>query len=216
MNRALPLALAGTLLVSAAPLRAQQCGVPVGTVVAYMGNTVPDGWLIADGRPLQRSDFRALYEAIGTVHGAGYQGANRVADFNLPDLRGQFLRGVDRSDTGAPSGRDQAADRRAAAPGGNTGMAVGTVEAAATQMPQNKFAAAPNGRHSHEYTHTPILENQGHGEHYWHLARHLERLRTSEDGEHGHTITGGDRETRPTNVAVYWIICTRGGDASAP
>jgi hypothetical protein len=25
-------------------------------------------------------------------------------------------------------------------------------------------------------------------------------------GEHGHTLSGGDPETRPSNAAVFWII----------
>ena len=33
---------------------------------------------------------------------------------------------------------------------------------------------------------------------------------TSPSGHHTHTVTaGGDRETRPVNVAIYWIIKLR-------
>lgn len=203
------LGLVALFLLSATPLSAQQCGVPVGTVVAYMGNVVPENWMIADGRPLSRTDFRPLFDAIGTAHGSGYQGENRVADFNLPDLRGQFLRGVDRSDAGASSGRDVAAERRPAAPGGNTGLDVGTVQDAATQMPRVPFTAEAAGEHSHEYTHTPVHRDQGNKGTFWHLGSNPVGARTSTDGQHRHTIAGGDRETRPRNVAVYWIICAK-------
>lgn len=210
MNTTLRLASLVLVLVVTTPLRAQQCGVPVGTVVAYMGNTVPEHWMIADGRPLGRNDFQALSDAVGTAHGAGYQGGNKVADFNLPDLRGQFLRGVDRSETGAPSGRDVATERSSAAPGGNTGMMVGTVQDAATQMPQTTpFSTAAAGQHDHGYTHTPVHRDRGTDGNFWHLGDHPGPARTTTDGQHTHTVTGGDRETRPTNVAVYWIICVR-------
>lgn len=209
MHRRLSLSCGALALLLAGRLGAQQCGTPVGTVVAYMGNAVPANWMVADGRPLRGADFTALYQAIGTAHGAGYQGSDKVADFNLPDLRGQFLRGVDRSESGAASGRDSAEARRPAAPGGSSGMAVGTVQEATTRMPRNVFATAGAGAHSHSYTSTPIIAGQGNQGTFWHLAGNPSGAGTSTDGEHAHPVTGGDRETRPTNVAVYWIICVR-------
>lgn len=66
--------------------------IPPGTVVAYAGNDIPDGWLICDGRPINSSQYAALYNAIGTIWGAGN---SRAGEFNLPDFRGLFLRGLD-------------------------------------------------------------------------------------------------------------------------
>jgi hypothetical protein len=49
------------------------------------------GWLVADGRAVSRSAYAALYAVIGITYGTG----DGTSTFNLPDLRGVFLRGVD-------------------------------------------------------------------------------------------------------------------------
>ncbi|MEQ8239149.1 MAG: tail fiber protein [Cyclobacteriaceae bacterium] len=66
---------------------------PVGTIIAFAGDTskIPDGWMICDGRPLLRNAFSQLYDVIGVNWGVG----DGVNTFNVPDLRGQFLRGTD-------------------------------------------------------------------------------------------------------------------------
>ncbi len=65
--------------------------VPPGTVIAFAGDTPPEGWLPCDGSSVSRADYPALFAAIGTTHGEGEQ----VSSFRLPDFRGRFLRGVD-------------------------------------------------------------------------------------------------------------------------
>lgn len=63
--------------------------VPPGTVIAFAGGTVPNGWLLCDGSAIDRTTHARLYNAIGVAHGHG----NGSTTFNLPDFRGQFLRG---------------------------------------------------------------------------------------------------------------------------
>ncbi|MHA6912986.1 phage tail protein [Ralstonia pseudosolanacearum] len=60
----------------------------------------PAGWLKANGAAVSRATYDRLYAVIGTLFGAG-DGANT---FNLPDLRGEFLRGWD-DGRGIDSGR---------------------------------------------------------------------------------------------------------------
>lgn len=62
-----------------------------GAVVYFARNTAPTGWLKANGAAVSRTAYAALFSAIGTTFGAG-DGFNT---FNLPDLRGEFLRGWD-------------------------------------------------------------------------------------------------------------------------
>lgn len=52
--------------------------------------SAPDGWLKANGAAISRTAYALLFAAIGTTSGAG----DGVTTFNLPDLRGEFLRGV--------------------------------------------------------------------------------------------------------------------------
>ncbi|MDR1195297.1 MAG: phage tail protein [Endomicrobium sp.] len=62
-------------------------GVPPGTVIAYAGNTIPEGYLLCDGSILSRSDYPELFKAIGTIYGGS------GSTFNLPNFKGMFLRG---------------------------------------------------------------------------------------------------------------------------
>jgi len=64
--------------------------VPAGTINAYGGVTAPLGYLLCDGARVSRLAYRDLFTAIGTAYGSG----DGSTSFNLPDLRGQFLRGV--------------------------------------------------------------------------------------------------------------------------
>ncbi|VGO12915.1 hypothetical protein PDESU_01469 [Pontiella desulfatans] len=67
---------------------------PVGSVTAFAGttNNIPDGWLLCDGSELSSSNYPSLYAAIGIAWGDGSNGVG--TDFNVPDMRGQFLRGL--------------------------------------------------------------------------------------------------------------------------
>lgn len=65
--------------------------VPAGAVNAFAGANAPDGYLICNGGAISRSIYSDLYEAIGTTYGTG----DGSTTFNLPDLRGEFVRGLD-------------------------------------------------------------------------------------------------------------------------
>lgn len=65
--------------------------VPVGSIMPYGGASIPSTfWLLCDGTAVPRTTYPALFSAIGTLWGAG-DGSNT---FNLPNLRGAFLRGA--------------------------------------------------------------------------------------------------------------------------
>lgn len=74
--------------------------VPAGTVIHVAMNAAPSGYLKANGQAVSRSVYAALFAAIGTTYGAG----NGTTTFNVPDLRGEFLRGWD-DGRGVDSGR---------------------------------------------------------------------------------------------------------------
>lgn len=63
----------------------------VGEVAFFARTTPPSGWLKANGAVVSRTTYAALFAAIGTTFGAG----DGHTTFNLPDLRGEFIRGVD-------------------------------------------------------------------------------------------------------------------------
>lgn len=83
-------------------------GVPVGAVFYFAASTAPPGFLPANGAPVSRSTFAALFAITGTTYGVG----DGSTTFNVPDLRGEFIRGWadDRTvDTGRAFGSAQAA-----------------------------------------------------------------------------------------------------------
>lgn len=74
--------------------------VPPGVVFPYAGPIPPSGWLLADGSEVSRTTYARLFAAIGTTYGAG----DGSTTFNLPDLRGEFIRGLDNA-RGVDAGR---------------------------------------------------------------------------------------------------------------
>jgi len=77
-----------------------QGGVPSGAVFCMAVAIVPSGYLECNGAAVSRTGYAALFAVIGTQYGAG----NGSSTFNLPDLRGEFVRGFDNG-RGIDSGR---------------------------------------------------------------------------------------------------------------
>ena len=69
--------------------RRRNLGLPAGVVFQYAGTTDPYGYLICDGREVLKSEYPALFAAIGTSHGIG----NGTTTFNIPDHRYLVPRG---------------------------------------------------------------------------------------------------------------------------
>jgi microcystin-dependent protein len=57
----------------------------------FARNTAPTGWLKANGAAVSRTTYERLFDVIGTTYGVG----DGSTTFNLPDLRGEFIRGWD-------------------------------------------------------------------------------------------------------------------------
>lgn len=132
----------------------------VGSVVAFAGptNRIPINWMVCDGRRLSRATHPALFNAVGTSWGG-----DGAPAFFIPDLRGMFLRGVDKNQTGSPtnpardSGRDQrdAPKKNESNPGskGNAGNNVGSVQDDQLQTHHHDAAVdGDTGGHSHPVT----------------------------------------------------------------
>jgi microcystin-dependent protein len=177
--------------------------VPIGTVLSYSGPTdgahvLPSSWLQCDGSSLSGSKYPELLAAIGTLYGDGHDSTGaKTGDFNLPDYRGMFLRGVDPSknlDKGQRSG---------------DGL-VGSKESFSTARPANNFVTDTQGIHSHVLDFEISAGRSGSV-----VSNTVANPRlpggpqksTEQSGAHSHTVTGGgDAETRPVNAAVTWII----------
>ena len=81
-------------------------GVPSGSVFCMAVATVPSGYLECNGAAVSRTTYAALFAIIGTAYGTG----NGSSTFNLPDLRGEFVRGFDNG-RGVDNGRSIASSQ---------------------------------------------------------------------------------------------------------
>lgn len=65
--------------------------VPSGAVMPFAGTTAPSDWLLCYGQAVSRTTYAKLFAAIGTAYGTG----DGSTTFNLPDLRGRVVAGLD-------------------------------------------------------------------------------------------------------------------------
>lgn len=72
----------------------------VGQICFFATDNPPPGWLECDGSEISRTSYANLFNIMGTDFGAG----DGSTTFDLPDFRGEFLRGWDNS-RGIDSGR---------------------------------------------------------------------------------------------------------------
>lgn len=65
-------------------------GLPIGAYLSYPSQkTIPEGFLIADGRSLKKAEYTELFDVIGYTYGGSGQ------NFNLPNFAdGKFMRGI--------------------------------------------------------------------------------------------------------------------------
>ena len=159
--------------------------VPSGAVMNFAMPTAPDGWLEADGSEVSRTEFSALFNAIGTVWGEG----DGSTTFNLPDARGEFMRGWD-------NGR-----------GIDSGRAFGSSQADENKAHNHSGEIGSVGNHSHSVT--AARENrQWRGDGFT-IAGVNETFNSGGGGSHSHSLSidnAGGNESRPRNIAILTCI----------
>lgn len=164
-------------------------GLIIGTILSVgfdAGTTMVRGFLQCNGSAVDRTIYAELFNVIGTKWGVG----DGIRTFNLPDLRGVFMKGVsDGADTDH----------------------VGSIEFYATALPPSgKLSTSVNGRHHHPFPQlaidSPWYQTVGT---YYAAWNDNGVTVTSEEGSHSHEVSaGGDNETRPVNVYVDYVIYT--------
>lgn len=180
-----------------------QRAIPIGAIMPFAGGMDRDwlrqqGWLYCDGASLTKADYIDLFLTIGTNYGGGR------TEFNLPDMRGRFCRGVDMG-----AGRDfYVPEREPSAPGGLTGNQPGSVLGYRTGWAEDHpLVAKEHEGHVHPVPHAP-KDNNAYAIAGWKYGIWREEsTTTTEAGAHTHTVeSGGDKESRPVNKYVFFII----------
>lgn len=85
----------------------EKFSVLVGTIVYLSynpGSSSSKGWLFCDGAAVSRATYSDLYAKIGTSFGAG----DGSTTFNVPDLRGVFIRSCPLGQTTDPTDANRA------------------------------------------------------------------------------------------------------------
>ena len=160
---------------------------PAGTIIYSARATAPTGYVKANGAAISRTTFATLFTAIGTVYGAG----DGATTFNVPDLRGEFLRGLD--------------DSR----GIDGGRTLGSAQGSQNVSHNHTGAVSGAGTHPHYYERTSGgTDHDGSGS-GTPLRSTVYTSGVTGDGGHGHGIYyDGGTEARPRNIALLACIKT--------
>ncbi len=139
--------------------------IPSGMIAPFAGpadggHTPPTGWFLCDGQAVSRSTYANLFAVIGTRYGAGDGTASSGTTFNVPDLRGRIIAGVDDMGGSAASrltGDNGATTATASANGsftttsnilvdGNSGTIVLGMKVTGTGIPSDTFVIKVNSQ----------------------------------------------------------------------
>lgn len=80
-----------TLLDTMATQYVTLAAIPAGAIFSFPTVNAPSGFLECDGSALSRTTYASLFAVLGTTYGVG----DGITTFNIPDLRGEFIRGFD-------------------------------------------------------------------------------------------------------------------------
>ncbi|RMF59091.1 MAG: hypothetical protein D6746_08795 [Bacteroidetes bacterium] len=164
--------LAATAAQWTSTLNAAAGALPVGALVPYAGTSSPDTthWLLCDGSAVSRTTYATLFGVIGTTFGAG----DGATTFNLPDLRGRAVFGLDNM---GGTAANRVTDPAGITLGGTVGAE--TVTLTVNELPAHAHTGATgsNGDHWHSVS----ITSGSAGSH-----THSFSATTSTNGSHTH------------------------------
>ncbi|WP_319533427.1 phage tail protein [uncultured Cohaesibacter sp.] len=173
-------------------LSSEVSGLLTGAVQAFAMSTAPEGWLKANGAAVSRASYADLFAAIGTSFGEG----DGVATFNLPDLRGEFIRGYD--------------DGRSV----DAGRVFGSSQADQNAEHTHSVDPPSTTTSSDSHTHTAGTQSGSFTHGSGSISHYSAGSGNTSSDSHTHTLNiaaftsgaSGGAEARPRNVALLYCI----------
>lgn len=162
--------------------------LPVGSIIIWAGDQqdLPENWRVCNGKSLSKNDYSSLYSILGE-NWVNDQGDSKDF-FNIPDLRGVFLRGV--NDERNDEFKDPEVEKRVRLKG----------ESSLSKDSPGSYQLSSIAAHTH-----PFIAGGGSSG-----PREAISVDTSYNEDHGLNppVTGlqGSAETRPVNAYVYFVI----------
>ena len=193
---------------------------PIGSVIAYMGNSTTvagleeSGWFKCDGR--------AVSSLTSSLTAAERNALTDIIGNNLPDMRGQFLRGVDEGRGWDDEVINRTGGESINVSGTNYPAGVRSEQAESMRKHTHSGTTSSNGSHTHQWNYGRERDDDGTGgsrDEFTYADGPNGDSPIAAAGAHTHTFTTGDPlnsvsgenpmagvETRPDNIAVYWLI----------
>ena len=184
-------------------------GVPAGSVFALAGSQagVPTGYLECDGSSVSRSTYSALFGVIGTTYGSASS-----TTFNLPNLRGQFIRGVNTTGSGTDANRNIGSSQSEDNKSHNHSISVSGTTSNPTPTLTGDVRRISEGYRA-QGTASGVFTKELDGNNSITGASSTSPVAGfSMDATHTHTFSASGNtgnqgsETRPSNVAMMYII----------
>jgi microcystin-dependent protein len=154
--------------------------VPIGGLMPYLGSTAPNSnFVLPFGQAISRITYSSLFSLVGTTFGTG----DGSTTFNIPDLRGRAIFGLDNMGGGAAS--------RITVAGGNFD---GTVRGGTGGAENHILTTAEMPVHSHS------INDPGHS----HATAIFKDQLTNGAGSNAYGATGGGvpTTTNTTGIAI--------------
>lgn len=189
----------------------------MGVVLAWSSNATPPNFMLPlSGGTYNWADYPD-FQVFNTTYPSQFIASSNATTFTLKNINtsGRFLRG------GSTAGVDQAF---------STAMpvipfAIGTAGAHTHSIDPPNTSTTTNGNHQHAMSFNnddwngccggnASLEDDGGGSYNRYTSFegnhshtvNIAAFNSSSNGDHTHSITGGDAETRPINTSVIWCI----------
>lgn len=172
---------------------------PTGTIIMFADDAAPTGYLECDGAAVSRTTYATLFALVGSTWGSG----DGSTTFNVPDLRGEFVRGWDHG-RGVDSGRAFAsAQSEMIGPHTHTATSTGSTSSGGSHS-HTTASSSLNGGFNTVGT-LMVTDTTAGGT----------AVTTTTDGSHTHTLTitttvnnNSGTENRVRNKAVMYCIKT--------